>query len=82
LRGQVSITFVKRATTIQISVGLKAWLRALKLHPKEPYAHVIDRLIEDAEELSPQTRRDIAKSLRDFKAGRFVTLEEVERKTG
>lgn len=69
-------------TTIQVSREVKELLDELKLHPREPYDSVIRRLIEekvDDEPLSEETLRKIEESLKDLKAGRIYTTEEVKR---
>ncbi|HDM26876.1 MAG TPA: hypothetical protein ENG27_01005 [Candidatus Bathyarchaeota archaeon] len=69
-------------TTIQISREVKEMLDEFKLHPREPYDSVIRRLIEekvDDEPLAEETLRKIEESLKDLKAGRIYTTEEVKR---
>ncbi len=73
---------VPKTTVIQISPGLKMALRAKKLHPRETYAQVIDRLLEDSEELSPKTLRSIVKARREFAQGNYVTHERLKRELG
>ena len=75
----------ERETTIMIKRGVKKGLDELKVHPRESYNDVIERLItvkEDTEELSEETLRDIEQSLREIKNGRVHTLEEVEKRLG
>jgi hypothetical protein len=40
------------------------------------------KLQSEAEELCPQTIKNIEKSLEDIKAGRVFTLDEVKRRLG
>jgi predicted transcriptional regulator len=70
------------ATTIQISEGLRKELQKRKLYEKESYEEVIQDLIEDTLELSEQTKKDIAQSRAEIKAGKFITLEQVKKKYG
>ncbi|NLB01725.1 MAG: hypothetical protein GX837_12355 [Methanomicrobiales archaeon] len=68
------------STTIKIDVELRDRLNALKVHPRESYNEVIERLAEmaiDEEPLSEETIRRIEQSLEDLRAGRIYTLEEV-----
>jgi len=68
------------STTIKIDVELKGRLNALKVHPRESYNEVIERLAEmaiDEEPLSEETIQRIEESLEDLRAGRVYTLEEV-----
>ena len=69
-------------TTVQVPLALKARLAAMKIHPRETYADVLERILEDLEELGPQTRKAVEKSRREFKAGKYKTLDEVKREMG
>jgi len=77
-------------TTIQIEEGLKSKLDKLKIHHRETYNEVITRIVgsflprnvdvesltETIEVLSnPETMRDIAEALEDYKRGKFVELK-------
>lgn len=70
------------ATTIQISADLQKELTNRKLSDKETYEEVIWDMIEDSQELSEETKRDIADSYAEIKAGRFHTLAEVKKELG
>jgi len=70
-------------TTIQIDEKVKETLEKLKIHPRDTYNKVIERLItihDDEGELSEETIRHIEQSLEDIKKGRIYTLEEVKKK--
>tara|TARA_Y100000310_G_C20507048_1_gene726943 strand:- start:197 stop:415 length:219 start_codon:yes stop_codon:yes gene_type:complete len=69
-------------TTIQISSDLQNELTKKKIFDRETYEEVIWDLIEDTKELSEETKRGIAESRAQFKAGKFSTLEEVEKRLG
>lgn len=69
-------------TTIQVSKELKRTLDKMKLGNRETYNDVIERLIEDTLELSEETKKDIERSLEDFKAGRYKTLAQVRKELG
>lgn len=71
------------ATTIQIDKKVRDKLKQLKIHPRESYNNVIERLIElrtDEGELSEDTIRDIEKSLEDVRAGRTLSMNEVKKR--
>jgi len=70
------------ATTIQISEELQTKLAKRKMFDKETYEELIWDLLEDSMELSEETKRDIEISRKEFKKGKFSTLEEVEKKLG
>ena len=72
-------------TTIQIHRNLKAKLEKLKIHPRESYEKVIQRLIEssiDTEPLSKEEIREIEEGLADIKAGRVYTTKELKKELG
>jgi BMFP domain-containing protein YqiC len=69
-------------TTVQVPVSLKARLNAMKIHPRETYADVLERILEDLEELGPETRRAVEKTRRAVKAGKYKTVEQVKREMG
>ena len=66
-------------TTIQIKEETKKTLQSMKLHPRETYEEVIDRLIEDLSELSLQTKTEIEEARKDIEAGKFVTHEQLKK---
>lgn len=72
-------------TTIQLEEKVKEKLDEMKLHPRETYSKVIERLVEneiDEGELSPQTIKNIEESLDDIKKGRTYSHEEVKKRLG
>jgi len=66
-------------TTIQISSDLLNKLQTMKIHAKESYEDLIWDLIEDRMELSEETKRNIAESEEDIKAGRVYPWEQVKK---
>src|SRR2546426_7014149 len=58
-------------TTIQLSKEIKKTLESMKLHPRETYEEVLDRILEDLRELSEQTKR---KSSRRSARSREVSI--------
>ena len=66
-------------TTIQISNSLKKELLKRKLFNKETYEEVIWDLIEDNQELSEQTKKEIAQSRAEYKAGKTHSLEKIKK---
>ncbi len=65
-------------TTIQLSKEMKKTLEGMKLHPRESYEEVIDRLLEDLRELNEQTKREIEQAIREIKAGRYRTHDQLK----
>ena len=79
-------------TTVQLDESVKKKLDTLKTHYRETYNELIKRLIEsysDAEKENlietieilsdPETMRNIADGLEDYRKGKFKTLEQVEK---
>jgi len=69
-------------TTIQVTRGLRRKLASLKLHSRESYSEVLERLLEDLRELDEETRREIEQARREIKAGKFKTQEQVRAELG
>ena len=70
------------ATTIQVSRDLVQELKKRKFTDSESYEEVIWDLIEDTQELSKQTKKDISQSIKEIERGEFYTLEEVKKRLG
>jgi len=70
------------ATTIQISDVTKQILDKMRLFGRETYNDVIDRMIEDNQELSEKTKKEIEEARKRIKAGKFLTQEQAEKKLG
>lgn len=69
-------------TTIQISEELKKELQKRKMYTKETYEEVIWNLIEDTQELSEETKRNIEISLQQIKEGKTKTLAQLKKELG
>ncbi|MBN1645126.1 hypothetical protein JW851_03750 [Candidatus Woesearchaeota archaeon] len=67
------------ATTIQVSKDLLEQLRNRKMYDSESYEGVIRDLLEDTMELSEETKKELEKSRKEIKAGKFKTLSEVKK---
>jgi uncharacterized membrane protein YqiK len=69
-------------TSIQISADLQKELVKRKISANETYEEVIWDMVEDSQELSEQTKREIALARAEIKAGKSHTLAEVKRELG
>jgi len=69
-------------TSIQISEKLQRELVKRKLFGKETYEDVIWDLIENARELSEETKREIDEARKEIKEGRVHTLADVRKELG
>lgn len=70
-------------TTIQLDKKIRDRLKELKIHPRESYNKVVERLLAlrtDEGELSEETIRDIELGLEDVKAGRTLSMKEVKQR--
>ncbi len=54
----------------------------MKLHPRESYEEVLRRLLEDLQELNEQTKKEIEQAIRDIKAGRYRTHQQLRDELG
>ena len=70
------------ATSIQISEKLQNELVKRKFFDKETYEEVIWDLIEDAQELSEETKKELEEARAEIKAGKYHTLAEVKKELG
>jgi predicted transcriptional regulator len=72
-------------SSLRVNPETKTRLEKLKVHPRESYDKVIDRLIDsyhDDEPLSDEELEGIEEALRELKEGRFYTHEQVKKKLG
>lgn len=70
------------ATTIQLSTELKHTLVSMKLHPRETFNDVLERLVEDVRELDKETLADVERARAEIRAGRYLTQEQVRKAMG
>ena len=54
----------------------------MKLHPRETYEDVIERLIEDLSELDEETKVEIEGARNEIASGKFVTHEQLKKDLG
>ena len=69
-------------TTIQISETLQEKLAKKKLYDRETYEDVMWDLLEDTEELSEETKRQISFARMEVKEGKVKTIEQVRQGLG
>jgi len=69
-------------TTVQINRDLKARLDRMKIHSRESYNDVLERLLEDLEDISPSALRRYEDIAKQVKAGKSKTHEQVRREWG
>jgi len=72
-------------TTVQLRSETKEKLNDLKLHPRETYDELIDRLANaayDDEPLSDEEIEEIRESEKDIQAGRVRSLRDIMKDLG
>ena len=69
-------------TTIQLSSELKRSLERMKIHPRETFNDVLERVMEDLRELDKQTLADVEAARADVRAGKYLTQEQVRKALG
>ncbi len=69
-------------TTIQIKEDVKSILTQMKLFERETYNDVLERLIEDVQELNKETKKEIEAAIKEIKGGKYITHEELAKEMG
>jgi len=69
-------------TTVQIKRDLKARLDRMKLYSRESYNDVLERILEDLEDISPAALRRYEEISKQVKAGKYKTHEQLKRELG
>ena len=69
-------------TTIQLSAELKRRLESMKLHPRETFNDVLERLVEDLRELDKETLAQVEEARAAIRAGRYLAQEQVRKAMG
>ena len=69
-------------TTIQISSELLQRLKGMKMANTESYESIIWDMIEDRLEFSKQTNKNIAKSEKEIREGKTISLDVLKKKVG
>ena len=69
-------------TTIQVKDELKTLLNQMKLFKRETYNDVLERLIEDVQQLDDETKLEIESALQEIESGKYVTREKLAKELG
>lgn len=69
-------------TTIQLSTEIKHTLESMKLHPRETFNDVVERLVEDVRELDKNTLAEVEAARAEIRAGKYLTQEQVRKAMG
>ena len=68
--------------TIQVKDELKTLLNQMKLFKRETYNDVLERLIEDVQQLDDETKLEIESAFQEIESGKFVTHEKLAKELG
>lgn len=78
----LDLTQFVATTTIQLSRGMRKALERMKLHPRETYEEVLERLLEDLRELNEETKEEIEQAVSEIKAGKYRTHDQLKAEMG
>lgn len=78
----MSMLITVATTTIQLSQEMKKVLEGMKIHPRETYEEVLERLLEDLQELNERTKKEVKQAIRDIQAGRSRTHRQLKGELG
>jgi len=66
-------------TTIQLSTRVKRTLETMKMHPRETFNDVLERLVEDLRELDERTLVEVEEARAEIRAGKYLTQDQVRK---
>jgi predicted CopG family antitoxin len=69
-------------TTIQLDEDIRDQLNEMKLHPRETYNDVIERMLGDLDEMNAKTNREIKKAIEEIESGMYRSLDDIMRDLG
>jgi hypothetical protein len=69
-------------TTIQINENIRDILNDMKMHPRETYNDVIERILEYFQDLNAQTKKEIKKAIEGFESGMYKSLDQIIKELG
>jgi predicted transcriptional regulator len=70
------------STTIRLSTDVKRALEAMKMHPRETFNDVLERLVEDVRELDEGSLVRGEEARAEIRAGKYLTQEKVRKAMG
>ena len=69
-------------TTIQIDENIRDRLNDMKLHPRETYNDVIERMLGDLDEMNAKTNKEIKKAIKEIESGMYRSLDDIMKDLG
>lgn len=73
---------MSETTTVQVHRDVKARLDAMRLHPRESYNDILERLLEDLEAINPKAMARYDEIMRQVRKGKFTTDHDLRRELG
>ena len=70
------------STTIQVANETKEQLDRMKLSGRDTYNDVLERVLEDIEQIDEETRKEIHAAREQIKKGKFRKHEDVKKEFG
>jgi hypothetical protein len=68
--------------TIQVEQSTKEVLEKMKIYKRETYNEVLERLLEEIQELNEETKKEIELARKAVEEGRYVTYEDLKKEMG
>ena len=69
-------------TTIQINQSVREILNNMRIHSRETYNDVLERLIEDFQELNKETKKRIRKAVKEIENGKYKSHAQLQKEMG
>jgi hemerythrin-like domain-containing protein len=69
-------------TTIQINEDIRDILNDMKMHPRETYNDVIERILEYFQDLNAHTKKEIKKAMEEIDSGMYKSLDQIIKELG
>ncbi len=69
-------------STIQLSTDMKRALEGMKLHPRETFNDVLERVLEDLRELDEETKAEVEFARGEIRDGKYLTSAQVRKALG
>lgn len=73
---------MSETTTIQVKQSTKEALEKMKIYKRETYNEVLERLLEEIQEINEETKKEIELARKAVEEGRYVTHEDLKKEMG
>lgn len=69
-------------TTIQINRSVREILNNMRIHSRETYNDILERLIEDSQEVNEDTKKRIQKAVKEIEIGKYKSHAQLQKEMG